>query len=143
MTVCGSTAATERNGPFSFSFLLFSAKFVFFYTWTDTLDETVGPAILRHSTGTHLTSHVREFSSSFLTVSLDVGWVEGGADRIKTSGRINKKKIGKILLFLTNFHLARKTVRERKKKQENSRFCLGRKMWSFSFIYFLTLTIRK
>lgn len=42
MTVCGSTAATERNGPFSFSFLLFSAKFVFFYTWTDTLDETVG-----------------------------------------------------------------------------------------------------
>jgi hypothetical protein len=114
MTVCGSTAATERNGPFSFSFLLFSAKFVFFYTWTDTLDETVGPAILRHSTGTHLTSHVREFSSSFLTVSLDVGWVEGGADRIKTSGRINKKKI--LLFFFDEFSSGTKN-RERKKKK--------------------------
>ena len=126
----------------SIFFFLFSAKFVFFYTWTDTLDETVGPAILRHSTGIHLTSHVREFSS--LAVSLDIGWVEGGVDRIKTSGRINKKKYRKNPFFFDEFSSGTKNrERERKKnKQENSTFCLGRKMWSFSFVFSYP-TIRK
>lgn len=97
-----------------------SAKFVFFYTWTHTLDEMGWP----QSFATQPESIWRRMSVNFPPVSI----CRGRTRSYKTSGRINKKKI---LFFLFDEHLLLfSSSGTRIKKEEKPQHFVG--LWFFS-----------